>query len=132
MQSKSALELLIVSCVLFQFSTLLLSIFYYFIKFFYKMASNNDLFGMLQAEDKLDGTNYLMCSYMMKHILIAKQLWNIVVDVYKRPASYTAQLIVIDPTNFLGTVAMPSPTQEQLRWDEKDAQAHALIALSVK
>ena len=97
------------------------------------MTSNNDLFGMLQAEDKLDGTNYPMWSYMMKHVLVAKQLWNIVVDVDKQPASPTTQPIVIDPTTSSGTVAMPSPpTQEQLRWDGKDAQAHALIALSVK
>ena len=38
-------------------------------KFFYEMASNNNLFGMLQAEDKLDGTNYLMWFYMTKHVL---------------------------------------------------------------
>ena len=45
------------------------------------MAGNHDLFGMLQAKDKLDGTNYPMWSYMMKHVLVAKQLWNIVADV---------------------------------------------------
>ena len=83
------------------------------------MASNNDLFGMLQAEDKLDGTSY--------------PLWNIVVDVDTRPAGRTTQPIGIDPTTSSGTVAMPSPpTQEQLRWDGKDAQAYAFIALSVK
>ena len=97
------------------------------------MTSNNDLFGMLQAEDKLDGTNYPMWSFMMKHDLVAKQLWNLVVDVDKQPASPTTQPIVIDPTTSSGTVAMPSPpTQEQLRWDGKDAQAYAFIALSVK
>ena len=39
------------------------------------MSGNiNDLFGMLLVEDKLDGTNYPMWAYMMKHVLAAKNL----------------------------------------------------------
>ena len=49
--------------------------------FFYKIVSNNDLFGHHQVKDKLDGTNHPMQSYMMKHVSIAKQLSNIFVDV---------------------------------------------------
>ena len=98
------------------------------------MANNGDLFGMLQAEDKLDGTNYPMWSYMMKHVLVAKQLWNIVVDVDRRPAGpTTSQSTITDTGSSSSTVTSSTPpTQEQLRWDGKDAQAHALIALSVK
>lgn len=94
------------------------------------MASNNDLFGMLQSEDKLDGTNYPMWSYMMKHVLVVKQLWNIVADVNKRPDGSTSN--VTDASSSSSVVSSPSPpTQDQLRWDGKDSQAHALSALSL-
>ncbi|MCO5554452.1 hypothetical protein L7F22_007982 [Adiantum nelumboides] len=50
------------------------------------MSSNNgDLFGMLSAEDKLDGTNYPMWAYMMKHVLVAKNLWLYVCGEESRP-----------------------------------------------
>ena len=40
------------------------------------MSTNtNDLFGILLDEDKLDGTNYPMWAYMMKHALAVKNLW---------------------------------------------------------
>ena len=55
------------------------------------MGSNNDLFGMLLADYKLDGINYSMWSYMMKHVLVAKQLWNIVADVDKRPGGSSSR-----------------------------------------
>ena len=98
------------------------------------MANNSDLFGMLQAEDKLDGTNYPMWSYMMKHVLGTKQLWNIVLDVDRRPVSpSTSQSTLTDTGSSSSTVTSSTPpTQEQLRWDGKEAQSHALIALSVK
>ena len=73
-----------------------------------------------------------MWSYMMKHVLVAKQLWNIVVDVDQRATSPTSQSTVTN-IGSSSTMASPTPpTQEQLRWDRKDAQAHALIALTVK
>ena len=78
-----------------------------------------------------------MWSYMMKHVLVAKKLWNIVAYIEKRPNSPTAQPVFIDPTASPSrtpttmTTASP-PTHDQLRWDGKDAQAHALIALSIK
>ena len=37
------------------------------------MTRNNDFFGMLQAKDKLGGTNYPIWSYMVKHVLVAKK-----------------------------------------------------------
>ena len=45
------------------------------------MVGNNGLFDMLEADDKLDGTIYPIYSYMMKHVIVAKQLWSILVDV---------------------------------------------------
>ena len=78
---------------------------------------------MLSADDKLDGTNYLMWSYMMKHVLVAKQLWNIVADVDKRPGgSSSTQSGVVDASGSLKSASKPSPpTQEQTKWDGKDA-----------
>ena len=49
------------------------------------MADNNDVFRMLAAEDKLDGTNHPLWAYMMRHVLVAKGLWNIVQEVDVRP-----------------------------------------------
>ena len=40
--------------------------------------ADNDVFHMLAAEDKLDGTNYPLWAYMMRHVLVAKGLWTIV------------------------------------------------------
>ena len=73
---------------------------------------------------------------MMKHVLVAKQLWNIVLHVDRRPvSSSTSQYTIIesDGVSSSSTNATPyPPTQEQLRWDGKDAQAHPLIALLMK
>ena len=50
------------------------------------MASGkDDLFGAFSVEYKLDGVNYPMCSFMMKHALVAKNLWNIVNGNEPRP-----------------------------------------------
>ncbi|MCO5584252.1 hypothetical protein L7F22_038176 [Adiantum nelumboides] len=67
------------------------------------MADNNiDVFKMFAAKDKLDGDNYPMWAYMMQHVLVSKGGWNIVKGIDVPPGS-------VD-----------------------DAQAHALIALSMK
>ena len=34
--------------------------------------AKRDVFGLLSAEDMLDGTNYPLWSYMMRHVLVAK------------------------------------------------------------
>ena len=104
------------------------------------MAEGNDVFRMLATEDRLDGTNYPLWAYMMRHVLVAKGLWNIVQGVERRPI--TGATIVADgdaegvKDNILHVsvrVADPPPsTTEQIHWDGRDAQAHALIALSVK
>ena len=40
--------------------------------------SDNDVFRMLSADDKLDGTNYPMWAYMIRHVLVSKGFWNVV------------------------------------------------------
>ena len=40
--------------------------------------AERDVFGMLSAKDKLDGTNYPLWSYMMRHVLVDKGFWGIV------------------------------------------------------
>ena len=42
------------------------------------MAESNDVFRMLFVDDKLDRTTYLLWAYMMRHVLVAKGLWNVV------------------------------------------------------
>ena len=41
---------------------------------FFAVAMQTNILGMLNAEDKLDGTNYPMWAYMIRHVLVAKQL----------------------------------------------------------
>ena len=75
---------------------------------------------------------------MMRHVLVAKGLWNVVQGAKKRPV---VENINADGTDFVEDVDHPVdahatvsvvPTAEQLRWDGRDDQAHALIALSLK
>ena len=94
---------------------------------------------MLAAEDKLDGTNYPLWVYMMRHVLVAKGLWNIMQGYDVCP------IVVGTSTNDVGVVEdgagssllahsipPPPPTAEQIHWDGRDVQAHALLALSIK
>ena len=53
------------------------------------MSDNNDVFRMLVAENKLDGTNYPLWAYMMHHVLVAKGLWNVVAGNDVCPLSCT-------------------------------------------
>ena len=56
--------------------------------------SNNDVFRMLSAEDKLDGdSNYPLWAYMMQHVLVSKGVWNIVQGLDVRPGSVDAEFI---------------------------------------
>ncbi|MCO5558080.1 hypothetical protein L7F22_011656 [Adiantum nelumboides] len=99
------------------------------------MADNNiDVFKMFAVEDRLDGDNYPMWAYMMQHVLVSKGVWNIVQGIDVRPGSVDVADVVDVAGPSTRTVAARSvlPTAEQARWDVKDAQAHALIALSVK
>ena len=48
--------------------------------------SNNDVFRMFSAEDKLDGDSYYpLWAYMMQHVLVSKGVWNIVQGLDVRP-----------------------------------------------
>ena len=94
------------------------------------MADNNDVFRMLAAEDKLDGTNYPLWAYMMRHVLVAKGLWNIVQGIDVRPivvvnaanAAETGDIEdVAGPSNAAAPVRAPPLTPEQICWDGKDA-----------
>ena len=59
------------------------------------MADNNDVFCILAVEDKLNGANYPLWSYMMRHVLVAKGLWNIVAGIDLRPASHTENACIV-------------------------------------
>jgi hypothetical protein len=112
------------------------------------MAESSDVFHMLSVEDKLDGTNYPLWAYMMRHVLVAKGLWNIVQGVERRPVTHATTGTtntcdgstradedgVEDDIPQIPVCANVSvaPIAEQIRWDGRDAQAHALIPLSVK
>jgi hypothetical protein len=109
------------------------------------MAESSDVFRMLAVEDKLDGTNYPLWAYMMRHVLVAKGLWNIVQGVERRPVTpattgTTNTSTVADEDGVeddilqipVRAAVFVAPTVEQIRWDGRDAQAHALIAFSVK
>ena len=107
-------------------------------------GNTNDLFGMLSVEDKLDGTNYPMWAYMMKHVLVAKNLWLYVCGDEQRPPSVSTSTSSSQASgsgdggapsgdsSHVSTTVQVRPTQDQLRWDARDAQAHALIALSCR
>ena len=102
------------------------------------MADNDDVFRMLAAEDKLDGTNYSLWEYMMRHVLLAKGLWNIVAGIeFQPPSRQDRDAFVEDGTDgscrdVAPPVAETPATQELKRWNSRVAQTHALIALSVK
>ncbi|MCO5580502.1 hypothetical protein L7F22_034370 [Adiantum nelumboides] len=95
------------------------------------MADNNtDVFKMFAIEDRLDGDNYPMWTYMMQHILVSKGVCNIVMGIDVRPRF--EDIGEIEDVVGLAAVRAILPTPEQARWDVKDAQAHALIVLSIK
>ena len=89
--------------------------------------ADNDVFHMLAAEDKLDGTNYPLWAYMMRHVLVAKGLWNIVqgYDVCPIVAwASTDDAEVVEDVAGSSLLAQPvppapSPTAEQICWDGK-------------
>ncbi|MCO5603066.1 hypothetical protein L7F22_057210 [Adiantum nelumboides] len=99
------------------------------------MADNNiDVFKMFAAQDRLDGDNYPMWVYMMQHVLVSKGVWNIVQGIDVQPGTMdVAEVVdVAGPSTRTAAARSVLPTAEQACWDVKDAQAHALIALSVK
>ena len=111
------------------------------------MADSRDhsnVLGVLSHDDKLEGSNnYPLWSFMVRNLLVAKDLWDLVFGDFPRPGgalqqspSRRRQERESTPTSSTiegGTTARQTiATQEQRRWDSRDAQAVALIALSVK
>ena len=100
------------------------------------MAEQTNIFGMLNAEDKLDGTKCPTWAYMMRLVLVAKQLWDIVIGSDERPTSSSSpnspspsstqlmQKMLQDPLN--------DPLLHNLTRMVRMARAHLLVALSIK
>ena len=52
------------------------------------MASTSDgVFNTLAKEDKLDGTNYSLWSFMVQNILVSRDLWSHVIGDDVRPGN---------------------------------------------
>ena len=86
-------------------------------------STDKDIFGVITNEDKLDGTNYSLWSFLVRNVLVAKGLWDYV-------SGDEVRLVTVAPgTPACGegrgaqvAVAGPAgPTPEQKRWDTKDA-----------
>ena len=91
------------------------------------MASTFDaVFNTLAKEDKLDGTNYSLWSFMVRNILVSRDLWGHVTGDDVRPGN------VALATPGRAPAAPPPPTVEQKRWDSKDALALLAISLTCK
>ena len=91
------------------------------------MASTSDaIFDTLAKEDKLDGTNYSLWSFMVRNILVSRDLWGRVTGDDVRPGN------VAPATPERAPAAPPPPTAEQKRWDSKDALALLAISLTCK
>ena len=50
-------------------------------------TNSNEVFGVLTQEDKLDGTNYSLWSFMICNFLVAKGLWDYVTGDEERPTN---------------------------------------------
>ena len=84
--------------------------------------SNNDVFRMLSAEDKLDGdSNYPLWAYMMQHVLVSRGVWNIVQVLDIRPSSIDAGFVEDVAGSSSSTSAVVLPVVGQAHWDGKDA-----------
>ena len=94
---------------------------------------DKDIFGVLTQEDKLDGSNYSLWSFMVKNVLVAKGLWDYISGDEPRPRAIAPTTPGCGRGRGGATVAQAtghsSVTPEQKKWDTKDAQA---IALTIK
>ena len=84
---------------------------------------------MLAAEDKLDGTNYSLWAYMIRHVLATKGLWNIVQGYDVCPivvGTSTDDVGVVEDVAGSSLLARsipppPPPIVEKIHWDGRDA-----------
>lgn len=90
--------------------------------------SLSENFGTLTEADKLDRSNYALWSFMLRNILVGKGLWDIVSgDEVRRvtsPGTPSSQGSISSSSHPL--------TEEQRKFDCRNAQALSLISLSVK
>lgn len=96
-------------------------------------STDKEIFGGFTSEDRLDGTNYSLWSFMVKNVLVGKGLWDYVSGDEVRPGN----VVPVTPPRGEGrgahAIAGPAaPTAEQKRWDTRDAQAMSVIALTIK
>jgi len=71
-------------------------------------STDKDIFGVLTAEDKLDGTNYTLWSFMVKNVLAAKSLWDYVSGDEVRPGNVAPAT----PTRGAPVAGPAAPTRE--------------------
>lgn len=93
--------------------------------------SQNNVFCILTADDNHEH-KYPLWTYIMRHVLVSKDFWNILQGIDIRPRSvYSRSIEDIASPNTSSAIALLS-TIVQVCWDGRDAQAHALVALSMK
>ena len=78
-------------------------------------TNSNEVLGVLTQEDKLDGTNYSLWSFMVSNLLVAKGLWDYVTGDEER----------------LGNVALNTPPQGVAR-GRGQAQVAAPVAPTIE
>ena len=81
----------------------------------------------------MDGSNYALWAFVLKNILIAKDLWDIVSGEEKRPENPT----IITPSRGIASSSSTSTvsstsSEAQKKFDKRNAQALSLISLSIK
>ena len=64
-----------------------------------------------------------MWSFMMKHVLVAKNLWNIVNGNESRPVKQATSSTSDVTSNGSSRDAFVHPTPEMIHWDGRDAKA---------
>ena len=73
-----------------------------------------------------------MWSFMIKHVLVAKDLWNIVNGNEPRLVRQASPSTSDVTSSGSSRDAFVPPTQEIIQWDGRDAKAQVIIALFVK
>lgn len=76
--------------------------------------TNPNIFGMLPVEGKLNGDNYPCGPYMMRHVLMAKNVWVLADSTEECPVSTTSTKgEIIEP---LGDLTPRHPPPLTLHW----------------
>ena len=86
-------------------------------------TNSNEVFGVLTQEDKLDGTNNSLWSFMVRNLLVAKGLWDYVTDDEERignVALNTSPQGVARDRRQAQVAASAAPIAKQKRWSSCD------------